>query len=355
MRYLKLLFILAVLALTADIYIGSCLKFNVRNAAENKQGLLLSTVCPELRDVSRDCGWGLYPWKRRVSNERPSEGKETVWQNGQRRSRSSVDKSCSKRVCLIGCSYLFGSGLSDEQTLAWMLNQSYPDIRFDNYGSPGWGTLQCYLLEKRLLEICKYDLVCYFAINDHRERNTKYKFLGSLKAGQRYVMYPRAELKKNGELKIITSGSQVWPWEDRLNTVNFFHRVYIGFMSGYMQKKAELTVKDGRPYDRFMPMREEVFWRLTSLMAEEAAGRHTDFCLCLLEGEWPQWRYCPPPANPSYEIWKLSWPEIFNSEYRINYDVNEHPNQKANEMWCENFKKFFEARYGKNGVRLGEK
>ncbi|MBQ7501778.1 hypothetical protein IJT93_03545 [bacterium] len=351
-KFLKAAGLIILLFAAAELYVVSFLGYGIKNLEKDVQGRLLLTVCPELQETSRACGWGLYPAERRVRNETASQETETVWRNGQRRSRSNIVKNADKKVCLIGCSYLFGSGLSDEQTMAWKLNEHYPDICFDNYGVPGWGTLQCYILEKRLLQLHKYDLICYCAINDHKERNTKYKFLGSLKPGKRYVMYPRIDIDSEN---IILSGTEFWPLEYKFSLINFLHRAYIGFMSGLMQKKAELTVKDGHLYDSLMPKREKIFWDLVSMMSDEAAKAGTNFCLCLLEGEWSQWLYCPPPKTADYDIWKLSWPEILQSEYRINHDINEHPNQTANDIWYEKFKDCFEKKYGKDGLELGKR
>ena len=102
-----------------------------------------------------------------------------MWQDGTRASHPAERQVSPYMVLLLGCSFTLGVGVQDHETYAWLLNSHYRDISFDNYGGGGYGTYQCYLLEKHLLNehfSDKYDLVIYAAIPPHLLRNVTKTF-----------------------------------------------------------------------------------------------------------------------------------------------------------------------------------
>lgn len=314
-----------------------------------------------LRSCVRRCAWGLERGVYRSSED--SNASETVWPDGQRAS-ASQSKNARFRVLLLGCSYIFGSGLDDKQTLAWKLNKEYPHIQFENYGVPGWGTYQCLMLEKELLKLKRYDLVIYCAIEDHRNRNTEYKFVGSLQPGKRYALYPRVALNDNmycpnekeavtflaklptqtSALKFFPSNAQLWPGEQTWRIADFAKRVWVGKHTAELDK---LYADRSQNFDHFMPTKEHIFWLLTQNMADIARDSETPFVLAFLEGDPTIWRYCPlSEANSSFVYWRLSWPSIKQAQFRINYQEGNHPNEKAQEIWLRKIDPYLNNIFG---------
>lgn len=75
-------------------------------------------------------------------------------------------------IALVGCSFMFGEGLSDEQTMAWKLQQLFPEKRVLNYGVMAYGTYQSLLmLGKRLPGLRDTDIVIYGFMVHHIDRN----------------------------------------------------------------------------------------------------------------------------------------------------------------------------------------
>ena len=317
----------------------------------------LDKTPPFLRPCVRRCAWGLERGIYRSSED--SNAQETIWPNGQRASASQI-KNSQYHVLLLGCSYIFGSGLDDKETLAWKLNQKYPQVQFDNYGVPGWGTYQCLMLEKELLSYKRYDLVIYCAIEDHRNRNTEYKFVGSLQPGKRYALYPRVLLANNmycpsereaavfladlptcvSALKFFPSDAQLWPGQQNWRIVDFAKRVWIGRRTAKLDK---FYADRSQNFDHFMPAKEHIFWLLTQNMANIAQENNTQFVLAFLEGDPTTWRYCPiSKKSLPFSYWMLSWPSIKQAQFRIGYREGNHPNEKAQEVWLRKISPYLE-------------
>ncbi len=318
----------------------------------------LDKTPPSLRTCVSRCAWGLERGLYQSSEDRKAW--ETVWPDGRRASASQA-KSAQYNVLLLGCSYVFGSGLSDRQTLAWKLNEKYPYINFDNYGVPGWGTYQCLLLEKELLSQKKYDLVVYCAIEDHRNRNTEYKFVGSLRPGKRYALYPRvgfaqdmycqaeheaaaflASLPKEASaLQYYPSNSQLWPGQFSWRIIDFAKRVWVGKHTADMDK---LYAERSHYFDHFMPAKEHIFWLLVQEMARTAQNSHTPFALAFLEGDPTLWRYSPIiKSRLNYAYWPLSWPALKQKQFRIAHLEGNHPNEEAQNIWLQKIGPYIES------------
>jgi hypothetical protein len=75
-------------------------------------------------------------------------------------------------VWLVGDSFMQGWGLSDDETLAWRLQERYPGIRLVNFGTGGYGTWQSLLRLEGALQIREPPrLVIYGFIPAHEKRN----------------------------------------------------------------------------------------------------------------------------------------------------------------------------------------
>ncbi len=75
-------------------------------------------------------------------------------------------------IWLMGCSFIYGWSLNDEETYAWKLQRKLPQYQIRNYGVNGYGTLHFYLQLKKALEKNRPPkLVIIHHADFHHERN----------------------------------------------------------------------------------------------------------------------------------------------------------------------------------------
>ena len=79
---------------------------------------------------------------------------QTVWPDGRRATRPVAGPAPSKtrEVILLGCSFMAGYGVSDSETVGWLLDASFNDLEFSNYATTAYGTYQSLLLLEDLLD-----------------------------------------------------------------------------------------------------------------------------------------------------------------------------------------------------------
>lgn len=119
-----------------------------------------------MRDPDPVLGWRNRPGVYTLGRERA-----TILPAGSRRS-SDNPPADAPVVALIGGSFIYGQGIPDEETLAWLLQERDPSRRYLNLGVSGFGTYQSLLLLERYLE--RHDppeAVVYGLIDHHRTRN----------------------------------------------------------------------------------------------------------------------------------------------------------------------------------------
>ena len=152
--------------------------------------LVLLTVCAEFYLIHRgekvydpadyfsranpEVGWEPAPGRVLSQDCHPDNPLyEYIWPDTSRVSRPDWNRQTKYRVLVTGCSYTYGTGLREEETFVWKLNQRFKDVTFDNFGVYGYGTYLCYLRQKQQLERHhhKYDLVLYVHFDDHLRRN----------------------------------------------------------------------------------------------------------------------------------------------------------------------------------------
>ena len=115
-----------------------------------------------------ECVWSPRPGEHR-SNEDESVI-ETVWPTGLRRYKNDMVRVRPYRVLMIGCSYTFGVGVSDEDSYVWRLNELMPEVEFVNAGVGGYGPLASLCWMRRHIKQQPYDLVIYGFIDEHCRR-----------------------------------------------------------------------------------------------------------------------------------------------------------------------------------------
>lgn len=72
---------------------------------------------------------------------------------------------------ILGCSFTYGWGLSDEQTYPWKVQKRLSGVKVLNYGSPGYSTFQSLLVLEREINRSSAAVVIYGFIEHHEDRN----------------------------------------------------------------------------------------------------------------------------------------------------------------------------------------
>lgn len=144
----------------------------------------------------------------------------TNWSGG-RRATSAVEPSNAGRqpqVMFFGDSYIQGYGLSDAETLPWMVQKRHPEVQVSNFGVGLYGTYQSYLAMKKWVHepASVYYLFNWF----HEDRNVASpSFLRVSKNPPPGWFYPYAEFS-GGKLEGGRSpGEVVWPLSRHFRTV----------------------------------------------------------------------------------------------------------------------------------------
>jgi len=76
----------------------------------------------------------------------------TNWSNGRRATSEqepSPGDSSKRRADFFGDSFIQGYGLSNADTLPWIVQQRHPELQVSNYGAGLYGTHQSYLSMKK--------------------------------------------------------------------------------------------------------------------------------------------------------------------------------------------------------------
>jgi lysophospholipase L1-like esterase len=134
----------------------------------------------------------------------------TNWSQGR---RSTADRepgdSSAPRVLFFGDSYVQGFGLSNEQTFAWVVQKTHPEMVVSNFGTAGYGTYQSLLAMEK--HACKDCSVFYLFNSFHERRNVgEPDFLRIVKRVPGWS-FPYVELE-DGKLQAhVSEGEMVWP------------------------------------------------------------------------------------------------------------------------------------------------
>jgi len=118
----------------------------------------------------RELGWSLTP--DRILNVPFREGvTQTIGADGQRIVTGRATEA-APRVNIYGCSWTYGTGLSDNETVASRLQTRFPVARFRNRGCGGYGTVQNYIQFQQDITAQDVDFALFLIISNHRFRNT---------------------------------------------------------------------------------------------------------------------------------------------------------------------------------------
>jgi len=123
----------------------------------------------------------------------------------------AVKKQGLKRILLFGDSFTAGDGVSNKKRYSDLLMQTLPSTEIFNFGMPGTGTDQQYLIYKRFAEGIEHDLIMIVVnIENIRRVNAKYRFY--LNSGNERIVFQKPYFDlENGQL--VLKGTPVNPRE----------------------------------------------------------------------------------------------------------------------------------------------
>jgi hypothetical protein len=145
----------------------------------------------------------------------------TNWSRGR---RATADREPAPNpagrpsVLFFGDSYVQGYGLSNQQTFAWMVQQTHPELAVSNFGTADYGTYQSYLaMAANVHGSCS---VFYLFNSFHEGRNVaEPDWVRLVKQPPPTLFFPYAELS-GGTLRAQRSrGEMVWAVSRWLRTV----------------------------------------------------------------------------------------------------------------------------------------
>lgn len=163
--------------------------------------------------------------------------------DGSRLTGSSLEKrnNSQSMIHLYGCSVAWGHGLNDNQTCAWILQDSLPNLSVRNYGVGAWSTVQCIQYFKQ--QLCLYnrpDKVVLLYGFFHHMRNTiswvwrKQMMAFSEQSDNRKLFeqmcLPKASLEIDGGLNIeyldFDDMTRNIPGTGKLCVINYINDIY---------------------------------------------------------------------------------------------------------------------------------
>ena len=133
-------------------------------------------------------------------------------------------------VWIMGCSFVHGWSLNDEDTLPWQLQQALPEFEISNFGVNGYGNLHG-LLQYREFQTTQPKPVCVVATYAyfHDERNTLTRARRKAVAPYNHlgpVALPYARLAADGTLDLRREAVEYreWPLQRHSALVHFLEQ-----------------------------------------------------------------------------------------------------------------------------------
>lgn len=115
--------------------------------------------------------------------------------------------SCRKSLWVLGCSFAFGHGLTDDETFCALLQRDLPDWKICNFAQNGYSTTHALIQAASYLARAKPACLTYCFIPAHRQRNVAhvqviqgYQYPRWVESPIQY--HPKAEINRDDQLII---------------------------------------------------------------------------------------------------------------------------------------------------------
>ncbi|MBQ7502434.1 hypothetical protein IJT93_06935 [bacterium] len=262
----------------------------------------------------------------------------TCWPNLMRRCRRDPDKKTDINVALIDASWTFGTGVADENTFIYKLNERYPNVTFDNYGIGGFGPAQSLeLLKHHVLKQKKYNLIVYDLYMETLFSNQEVKIMhGDCKINREYLLIgtiSRDIFSEKG-YKYKTSLDKSWPTENRLLLTDVLKRLYCVKANAANNSLQYYIINES----------SQKQYGLVSLvfddMQKTCNDNGADFMICCLDNSsFPYLSNCIKTDCPKLN---LDFAGSNRTEFKVLNNPVFHPNYKVHDYWFRQFSKWFD-------------
>lgn len=329
-NWCRLLLSVATLACLAETIIS--LTYDSPRRLLVEQSNCLRAWPQELRPLLPYCGW-FNKVGSSIVNQEEKISLVTVWPNGQRASRHSPNRNGQPKVLALGCSYVYGFGLNDQDTLLWKLNERFPQAVFDNYGVVGWGTYQSLLLGEYLLQTQPYDLVLYFYILNHRFRSEPGSYIGDFSMGRWYAVAPEVRIQDQ-IMHIRPSFYYNWPWQEFFASAEYGGRLYAAARQQYYEQIREKK----RSRDGDEALLAQIIYQCANFN-KICTEKHSKFAMVVLEDRdfnLSKWR-----SQANFAIVDLRF-GTEKAEYRNGGQERFHPNERAQMLWLDGLSRWLQ-------------
>ncbi len=245
----------------------------------------------------------------------------TILPDGSRSSGTTVDAVLDDRpkIVLVGCSFMFGWALTDQDTLAWKLQDAFPDRRVVNFGTAGHGTYQSLLRVEDALPKLHPAVVVYGMIQPHLGRNVASgNWLYGLSIRSRrghvsmpYVTLSRGRLKRHG----LTQYSS-WPGRKYSALITILEKSWAQAITYSRTRQAKETTR-------------QVLLEMKKL----ADQHHAKFLIAFIGNN---------RIDPEFQASYRSFAEVNHIPYvdcslpldkSMTVPGDSHPNEKVNDHW----------------------
>lgn len=197
-------------------------------------------------------GWKPKPGSFRLSAVDQPEHQETVWKGGSRATgREDTRHRGAKRPWLVflGCSYIYGFGLSDDETLPWIVQENASPLQVVNHGVGGYGTYQSLLVMEQFSRTpSRRPLRFLYGFSDfHEERNVAdpQNLREWARGGSGDIRVPYCVVNEKGTLdRILPEGYPLLPLRNYSSLVTLMEDVYVTVRGQpRLKQKREVTEK----------------------------------------------------------------------------------------------------------------
>jgi len=160
----------------------------------------------------------------------------TFWSYGRRATRSDeLNISDKINIMLVGGSNAQSYGVRDYDSFPYLINEMFPDVKIENFGTGGYGTVQSLLLARRMLKDYYInsppDLIILTFADSHIARNVSdsswiYKISDS---NGFYVSPPHYRLDKDGIAFNPFATIKPWLAETSFASLTILHDLWIRY------------------------------------------------------------------------------------------------------------------------------
>ncbi len=245
----------------------------------------------------------------------------TFLDNGSRvTSVNHTRKKSGKNVVLVGCSFTEGWAISDRETYPWKLQERFPDVKFYNFGTTGYGTYQSLLmLERELPRIKSPAVVIYGFIMDQEYRNVAsndWLKIISANSHRTHLYLPYVTIDSNGNLiRHAPEKYTTFPFREYSALAAFAEERYMRFKTrGRLEQSHEAT--------------EKLILEMQKLVKSYGAK----FIVVLLDDSVAQ-RYFYRTFFNMNGIASIDCSVPLTDEFRV--PVDGHPNGRVNSLWSQ--------------------